>query len=40
MSDLFFFMKYVKRYIKIDNNFGKTKDDMSVIVCKFMEKDI
>ena len=24
----------------IDNNFGKTKDDMSVIVCKFMEKDI
>ena len=24
----------------IDNNFGKTKDDMSVIVCKFMQKDI
>ena len=23
----------------IDNNFGKTKDDMSVIVCKFMQKD-
>lgn len=23
----------------IDNNFGKTKDDMSVIVCKFMKKD-
>ena len=22
----------------IDNNFGKTKDDMSVIVCKFMQK--
>ena len=24
----------------IDNNFGKTKDDMSVIVCKFMQKDM
>ena len=24
----------------IDNNFGKAKDDMSVIVCKFMQKDI
>ncbi len=24
----------------IDNNFGKTKDDMSVIVCKFMKKDV
>lgn len=23
----------------IDNNFGKAKDDMSVIVCKFLEKD-
>ena len=23
----------------IDNNFGKIKDDMSVIVCKFMQKD-
>ena len=23
----------------IDNNFGKIKDDMSVIVCKFMKKD-
>ena len=23
----------------IDNNFGKTKDDMSVIVCKFKKKD-
>lgn len=23
----------------IDNNFGKTKDDMSVIICKFMQKD-
>ncbi len=23
----------------IDNNFGKTKDDMTVIVCKFMKKD-
>ena len=23
----------------IDNNFGKAKDDMSVIVCRFMEKD-
>lgn len=23
----------------IDNNFGKIKDDMSIIVCKFMEKD-
>ena len=24
----------------IDNNFGKTKDDMSIIVCKFMQKDM
>ena len=24
----------------IDNNLGKTKDDMSVIVCKFMQKDM
>ena len=24
----------------IDNNFGKTKDDMSVVVCKFMRKDM
>lgn len=23
----------------IDNNFGKTKDDMTVVVCKFMDKD-
>ena len=23
----------------IDNNFGKAKDDMSIIVCRFMEKD-
>ncbi len=23
----------------IDNNFGKTKDDMSVIICKFMQKN-
>ena len=23
----------------IDNNFCKSKDDMSVIVCKFLEKD-
>lgn len=24
----------------IDNNFGKAKDDMSVVVCKFLEKDL
>ena len=23
----------------IDNNFGKAKDDMSIIVCRFMEKE-
>ena len=22
----------------VDNNFGKAKDDMSVVVCKFMKK--
>lgn len=24
----------------IDNNFGKAKDDMSVVVCKFLKKDV
>ena len=24
----------------IDNNFGKIKDDMSVIACKFIQKDM
>ena len=23
----------------IDNNFGKIKDDMSIVVCKFIEKE-